>query len=258
MAGYIQWIAQNYSTIASELDSKFCQLRSLAQESASHARVPSNVANLALGVHYFLQFAESIDAVSHEQRDAYWDTTWQSLGCVSAAQTEHQEAANPELRFIELVISALGCGQAHLTNSDGRSPSLVEAKSCGWIWQPGSGDGYLTPQGKKIGWIVGPNIYLDPVSSFQLVQEMCRYGEGIGITQTTLHKRLHEAGLLASIDETRKRLTIRRALERTRRNVLHIRTETLTRDSSPATATSKNNGRPASAEQVVAQETALE
>lgn len=46
-----------------------------------------------------------------------------------------------------------------------------------------------------------------------------------------MRKRLHEQGLLASTDQTRDRLTVRRTLQGKRRDVLHLHPDKLTADS---------------------------
>src|SRR5262249_1845931 len=48
-------------------------------------------------------------------------------------------------------------------------------------------------------------------------------GDSLGITMTTLHRRLNEGHLLASVDAKRSRLTVRRVLAGSRRDVLHFR-----------------------------------
>jgi hypothetical protein len=52
---------------------------------------------------------------------------------------------------------------------------------------------------------------------------MGRNGEGgLTIAPKTLHKRLREAGMLASFDEKRSTCTIRKTLQNQQREVLHI------------------------------------
>src|SRR5262249_25233938 len=60
------------------------------------------------------------------------------------------------------------------------------------------------------------------------VQRLAReQGEGFSITGATLHRRLHERGLLVSIDETRGRRLVRRTLEGRRHSVLHLHADAL-------------------------------
>jgi hypothetical protein len=47
------------------------------------------------------------------------------------------------------------------------------------------------------------------------------------VTPQTLRKRLHERGLLASVDEKRETLTIRKSFEERQHNVLHLHAASL-------------------------------
>ena len=65
--------------------------------------------------------------------------------------------------------------------------------------------------------------FLDPDASFAAAQSMGRdTGDPIAVQPKTLHRRLQQAGLLLSIEEARKRLTVRRTLGGARRAVLHL------------------------------------
>ena len=69
-------------------------------------------------------------------------------------------------------------------------------------------------QGKRIGWVDGPDLYLEPEASYAAAQELARdKGDGLPVSARTLRKRLHEPGLLAAAgDGGRETLTVRRTL----------------------------------------------
>jgi hypothetical protein len=74
-------------------------------------------------------------------------------------------------------------------------------------------DNRSIPGGDCIGWIEGNDIYLDPDAAFAAAQKLAsEQGERLGITDEALRKRLHEGGLLAEVDATRRRLTVRRTI----------------------------------------------
>ena len=52
-------------------------------------------------------------------------------------------------------------------------------------------------------------------------------GEPLTVTERTLRKRLHERGLLLSVEDSRPTLAVRRTLEGRRRGVLHLSTDFL-------------------------------
>ena len=72
-------------------------------------------------------------------------------------------------------------------------------------------------------------------------------GEPLTVGSKTLHKRLHERGLLASVDDTRQKLTVRRTLQGSRRDVLHFKATTImdiTRADSAASADDRPTEKP--------------
>jgi hypothetical protein len=223
MAGYVRFVAQRYEELRDEIQQRLRCYRDQATSSVSHQRTPDLVANLATGCWFFLQYAEDVGAITEEERQEYFDEAWAGIGEAAANQQQHQRSARPELRFLELLCSALG-SEGYLADPKGqRPPGNDVAASYGWRqsqydWQP---------IGKRIGWIDGDDIYLDPEAAYKAAQEMARHSERIPIAEKTLHKRLSDSNLLASIDEARGKLTIRRQLEGKRRNVLHIKTDVL-------------------------------
>lgn len=217
MSAYIQWLAGRYESIQRRLRQEIAELRDEAAGSTDHRRTPELVANLALGVRYFLNFAQDIGALSDEAAHSHYDEAWRAIGEAAVAQQEYLSASEPERRFVELLHSALASGEAHVANGAGAAP---QDDPVAWGWRtPQSGHGW-EPQGKRIGWLEDEELYLDPEASFKAAQEMARHTESIAVGQTTLHKRLHEAGYLATIEG--KHLQVRRTLERRRRRVLHI------------------------------------
>jgi hypothetical protein len=77
--------------------------------------------------------------------------------------------------------------------------------------------------GERIGWVTSQNIYLEPTAAYRVAQSAATAaGASFPVTDQTLRKRLHEKGLLASTDTTRKTLTIRKTLEGSSKSVLHF------------------------------------
>ncbi len=80
------------------------------------------------------------------------------------------------------------------------------------------------PQGKQVGWVDGDDLYVDPTAAHRVVQTMSGPSDSVGVNEQTLRKRLREAGFLASVDEGRGKVLVRRTLQGRRRDVLHFRT----------------------------------
>jgi hypothetical protein len=72
------------------------------------------------------------------------------------------------------------------------------------------------------------SLYLLPEAAYAVVQKQGRdSGEPLTVTERTLRKRLHERGLLLSVEDSRPTLAVRRTLGGRRRGVLHLSTDFL-------------------------------
>ena len=75
------------------------------------------------------------------------------------------------------------------------------------------------------------DVYLDSKAAYRLVQAAGRdSGEVLAVTEQTLKKRLREKNLLASIDQNRETLTVRKRIEGSSKDVLHIHRSVLLPD----------------------------
>jgi len=188
------------------------------------------VANLAVGWERFLRFAQETGGLGAAEAESMWVRCWSALGRAAANQNEHQVAVEPARRYLELLGAALVSGACHLTGMDGGEPQ--DPTHWGWRRRSGTSDPWNGEQwqsmGTRVGWVDGEVLFLDPGAAFAAAQRLARdQGEALAVTQKTLHKRLHEQGLLASVEDTRGTLTIRRVLGGVRRTVLHLRVASL-------------------------------
>jgi hypothetical protein len=72
------------------------------------------------------------------------------------------------------------------------------------------------------------DVYLEPTAAFRAVQLVGRdLGEVLTVGEHTLRRRLHDKGLLASVDEGRGTLTVRRSIGGSSKSVLHFRRSTI-------------------------------
>src|SRR5215207_2417306 len=227
MAGFVRWSASRYEELRSGLKEEHTFLREAASTSSQHRRTPGIVADLALGLRHFLLFANEVRALSETEAEEFWVQGWLALGDAAAAQSQHQSASEPTQRFRELLSAAVASGRAHLAGTEGYEPTSPGAwgwRLCGDEWRP---------QGEWVGWITGEDLYLEPEAAFAAAQRQGRdSGDALTISSKTLRRRLHERGLLASMDDTRGVLTVRRVLDGSRRNVLHTSSNLL---STPST-----------------------
>jgi len=132
---------------------------------------------------------------------------------------KYQSSADPALRFVELLGSAIASGQAHVADPNGLPPNGYEA-AWGWRRENHAWRGL----GTKIGWIDQNGLYVDCDAGMRVVRSVAVAGEEITTTAAVMRRRLQERGLLRTTDTdtVRKTLTIRKRLEKVRREVLHL------------------------------------
>src|SRR6202035_1824481 len=68
------------------------------------------------------------------------------------------------------------------------------------------------PQGARVGWLDGQDLFLDIDSAYGVARAAAAGVDGLAVGSQTLIKRLHESGRLKSIDERREKLKIRRVI----------------------------------------------
>ena len=164
-----------------------------------------------------------------EEYEALWERGWKAILGAAASQEGHQAASEPAGRFIELLRSAISSGRAHLASTDGGRPE-ENAGALGWRKTDSEYEDWR-PQGDRIGWVDGEDLYLESAASYRVAQREAQGGEALAVGAQTLRKRLKEKGFLLSTDETRQTLTVRRTIEGVKdRSVLHLRLSSLFSD----------------------------
>jgi hypothetical protein len=225
ISGYLRWLATRYEDAQASLKEERAALREWASVSTQHKRTSGIVADLALGLRQFLLFAHDVGAFSTEEAERMWLRGWVALGEAAAAQGQLQVAGEPTRRFCELLSAAVVSGRAHVADPEGDEPGDPGA----WGWRRakvGTGDHEREewrPLGERVGWVEGGNLYLLPEAAYAAAQKQGRdSGEPLTVTERTLRKRVHERGLLLSVEGSRPTFAIRRTLGGRRRGVLHL------------------------------------
>jgi hypothetical protein len=219
MTSYIQWLAGRYPDVRAHWPALVGAFREAAYATEGHRRTAAIVAELAAGLAMALVFAEELGAVLGAEIEERWPKYWAALGEAAAAQAEHQAVSDPVHRFFALLRAAITSGQAHLVNPDGAVPPSCQAY--GWR-RVGSDD---VRGGNCIGWLDGEDLYLESEASYQVAQRGAGVGGGsLGVSVSTLKKRLDERGLLQSTEMRggKRRLDVRRVFSGVRRSVLHL------------------------------------
>jgi hypothetical protein len=230
LAGYLRWLAARYAAIRDGLRSEVAALRERAQSDGLHARTPGILADLATGWRHWLDYAVAAGALDAAERDALDRRVWAALAEAGSGQAEHVAAAEPCGCFLRLLAGALASGRAHCAAPDGGRPDSPDA----WGWRA-TDDGW-EPLGRRVGWIDGVDVYLEPEAAYAEAHEMARHqGDGLPVAPRTLWRRLRERGLLATWEGARQRNTVRRTLGGVEaRDVLHLRSDAICSSARPS------------------------
>jgi hypothetical protein len=137
---------------------------------------------------------------------------------------------------LRLLAGALGT-TAYVAGPDGQVPAN---RPQAWVWHEktfGTGLQERTEwqpcdRSRRIGWVDGEDLYLEPEICFAVAQELARQqGDSLPVSTRTLWSRLKQRSLLASWDDTRQRNTVRRKLEGVKdREGLHLQASVLAND----------------------------
>jgi bifunctional DNA primase/polymerase-like protein len=244
LAAYLQWLAPHMAGMNANLRRDVAALRTAFTASGQHGRTLGIVADLATGWRYFLTFAVAAGAISPSDRMVLWNRCVGALTQLGEHQAEHQRAAEPAGRFLELLSAAIAGGSAHVASRSGGTPSRPAV----WGWRtatPDRADPEWREQGLRCGWIDGDDLYLEPGVAHQVAQRTARdSGESLPVGTVTLRKRLYEKGYLQTIEThgNKRRLTIQRTIAGQDRAVLHLRADALSILRSAGSAGRAENG----------------
>ncbi len=240
-AGYVRWLAEHHS----ELQDRRNRWLSASKgehlaPGTTHRRTTMIEAELTFGFDLFLAFAVEAGSMTEEVADRWMDEAIGALRRASGSQATHLSAVDPVRRFLDLLRSAIASGGAHLVSSEGEVPKDPNT----WGWRKLGTSTQWQAQGQQIGWLLASDAYLDPDATFRAAQQMAT-SDGITTTPKTLWKRLRERGILASSYTNRRRNTTRRTLQGSRRNVLHLKQDTLMPgESTQSTQSAQDPGNP--------------
>jgi len=231
MGAFLSWIAGPYEERQQRLRARMLEIRSQGYGRMIHARLPAALAELQSGWELFLEFTLEVGAIGRVEQEELEERSQRAFAKLRVLQATYQQASDPALRFVAVLQAALACGRAHVADRRGRAPDEAAV----WGWQPKpTGRGWV-PQGTRIGWVAGSDLFLEPVASYQVAQELAGPDRLVG--EQTLRHRLRERGLLASIDAGRQMIQVRRTLEGSPRQVLHLKASALVEVQSPASPT---------------------
>ena len=222
LAGYLAWTAARYEKLRDGMSAEVVRLRDAAAKGHQHKRTAVIVANLALGLDTFLQYAADCGAITEAEQDELFERGWKALMAATRSQHRLQADSESTQRYLELLTAALAAGKAHVADLSGNVPDNAGA----WGWRavdPDNAYAMWLPQGDRIGWVSGENLYLNADAAFNTAQRMGQESnDTLAVGSKTLNKRLYERGLLESTDKTRDTLYIRKTAQGGQQKVLHL------------------------------------
>jgi hypothetical protein len=169
MGGYLSWIAGRYEELQKHLRDRVDQLRNHPQYCSLpiHARLPTTIAELQSGWEIWLEFAREVGGISRAEHEELEARCRKVLHELAATQLSYQQASDPALHFLTILQAALASGRAHVADRRGRVPDSPER----WGWRKSSGPAWV-PQGERIGWLRGSELFLEPEASYRVAQSL--------------------------------------------------------------------------------------
>lgn len=223
-ASYVHFLAGRLDNVREEAARRIAAHALELDGSAAHARTAPAVARLQAGLGAWLSWGESIGALDAAGTTTLLDSAATTFRAVARAQSVHDRDADPASRFVALLSDALVTGSAYVETIAGEKPA--DARSWGWSnVDPTTG----RPRGtsKMIGFVDDAALYLLPGPAFEAAAERARASVPLTLTTRTVGKRLAEAGLLVSREESRGVLTVRRKIGGTRVELWHLQARAL-------------------------------
>jgi len=81
-----------------------------------------------------------------------------------------------------------------------------------WTWKRRTKGSDWTPQGRRIGWVSGGDLFLEPRASYDVAQEMAG-PELLPMGEQVIRNRLRQRGFLINVDVGLQMPQVRRPLE---------------------------------------------
>ncbi len=224
MAAYVQWVAENYESIKRDKAIYMEHFRRHLNLNTNlppiHPRTQQIIADLFVGIYFFCEFAKSKGLLTPRDPRPFYESAWQALVTVASLQAHTQAVTNPANQFLDLLRGALSLGMAHINDKNEGLPRVALSHLNAMGWRPAEGSVHPQPQGTRIGWMDGQNLYLYPDGALSVATSMAkRTNVPFHLTKQTLGRRLREKGLLLAVDETRQTNTHRAKCEGVRREV---------------------------------------
>ena len=137
MGGFVKWTAERYEELQAYQQKRVQQLRAGQPPFASHARLPTTLAELQNAWEIWLRFAGESAAIGAGEQEGLEQRARKAFAEVAAMQPAYQISGDPALQFLSHLRAALASGVAHMKNRFGETPDTPFQ----WGWRLNPEDG---------------------------------------------------------------------------------------------------------------------
>ncbi len=205
MGSYVRHVAARHDEFRDRLPSRFRDLRDRALSAVrGHAREPGQVAHLFLGLEAAVEFAVGVTAISRSTADEILADAWSNLLKLALEHASEVHLETPQDLFLALLRDGLVARRIYVETLSGDEPPGPGA----WGWEPDvSSEGlpaFRRPRAAdRIGFVDDDWVYLLPEAAYRYVTVAARAsGRTFPVEMRTLHRRLDEAGWIATAVES--------------------------------------------------------
>jgi hypothetical protein len=140
MAGYLQWLAPQYSELQGRVERRIAELRPEFDAEERHKRTAENLASLAVGFEMFLEYTQTAQALSQGEAQELWKRFVETMKQVGAEQDELQKTEDPITESIRILKGARSGGHIWLEYADKSLAAAQKADldAVGVAYPPGS------------------------------------------------------------------------------------------------------------------------
>lgn len=219
MAGYLGWVGQAMNASRdsySRLRDLFIEKRNEAASLSVHGRLVEASAWLYVGLHFGLEYAESVGAAEPEQRQRLLGEAWNVFLSAASEQGEKVAEVKASTRFVAIVSQLLA----------NRS---IYCDRVQWELVPGT----VPKNSTHVGWDDDNYYYFLPELIYnEVCQFLSKRGEQFPVSASTLWKELADAGLTHTeiskeSGKERRHLLVKKTVRKQRQRLLWMKRDAL-------------------------------
>jgi hypothetical protein len=181
MWGYINYLAPQMDGLKETLTERCRQRRTTILKDVSHLRTPEILANLLTAWDMFLDFAQSVKAITEDEAHRLFEDAWTVLVEVAKKHSEKVRQVDPAERFIEIMSDLFASESIYVENRDvQRRPDDMK------------------PNGEMVGWADVNYYYFLPEAARKAVGSALRAsGDHWPHSKNALYQSLQKRNVLA-------------------------------------------------------------